>query len=105
MGAQAATPGSAMMMNLMPIIIIFLVFYFLSIRPQMNKQKAHQKMLENLKRGDRVVTNGGIYGTIVDIQQNVLRIKISEGVNIQILKSAVLMLSEEDKGSVPEIAR
>ena len=101
MGAHAA--GGAMMMNLMPIIVIFLVFYFLSIRPQMNKQKTHQKMLEGLKKGDRVVTNGGIYGTIVDVQQNVLKLKIAENVNIQILKNAVLTLTQDDKGIEPII--
>jgi len=97
MGGQAASPGSALIMNLMPIFIIFLVFYFLSIKPNLKKQKEHQKMLDNLKKGDRVVTNGGIYGTIVDVQQNIFKIKIAENVNIQILKSAILTLVQDEK--------
>ena len=99
---MGATPsaGSALIMNLMPIFIIFLVFYFLSIKPQMKKQKEHQKMLDNLKKGDKVVTNGGIYGTIVEVQQNIFKLKIAENVNVQILKSAVLTLVQDETVSV-----
>jgi len=96
MGAQTVSPGNALLMNLMPIIIIFLVFYFLSIKPNLKKQKEHQKMLDNLKKGDKVVTSGGIYGTIVEVQQNIFKIKIAENTNIQILKSAILTLVQDE---------
>lgn len=99
MGATSSA-GSALIMNLMPIFIIFLVFYFLSIKPQMKKQKEHQKMLDNLKKGDKIVTSGGIYGTIVEIQQNIFKLKIAENVNVQILKSAVLTLVQDETISV-----
>ncbi|MBN1385058.1 MAG: preprotein translocase subunit YajC [Elusimicrobia bacterium] len=79
----------SMFTSLMPIFLIFIVFYFLLIRPQAKKQKEHQKMLGELKKGDRVVTASGLYGTIHDIQGNNVKIKIAEGVNVQMLKSAI----------------
>ncbi|MEW6557357.1 MAG: preprotein translocase subunit YajC [Elusimicrobiota bacterium] len=83
------TPGGAMFSSLMPIFLIFIVFYFLLIRPQTKKQKEHQKMLDNLKKGDRIITSSGIYGTVQDFQGNNIKLKIAENVNIQILKTAI----------------
>lgn len=81
--------GGAIFSSLMPIFLIFIVFYFLLIRPQSKKQKEHQKMLDSLKKGDRIITSSGIYGTIQDLQGNNVKLKIAENVNIQILKSAI----------------
>ncbi|MBI5573972.1 MAG: preprotein translocase subunit YajC [Elusimicrobia bacterium] len=85
----AVPQGTAMFSSLMPIVLIFIVFYFLLIRPQSKKQKEHQKMLEALKKGDRVITASGLYGTVHEIQGNTVKLKISENVNVQMLKSAI----------------
>lgn len=72
-----------------PIILIFIIFYFLLIRPQQIKQKKHKEMLQNLEMGDEVVTNGGIHGTITRIKEDVVTLKVAEKVEIQVSKSAI----------------
>lgn len=72
-----------------PWILIFAIFYFLLIRPQQKKVKEHQQMLNNLKKGDQILTSGGIYGVIVGIKGNTLEVKIAEGVKVQFSKNAV----------------
>jgi len=74
---------------LLPLIMIFLVFYFLLILPQQKKQKAHKKMLDDLKEGDKVVTVGGAMGVIAKIKDNVVTIEFKDGVKIDYLKNAV----------------
>ena len=86
---SAVSSGATMFSSLMPIVLIFVVFYFLLIRPQSKKQKEHQKTLDNLKKGDRVITASGIYGTVHEIQGNIVKLRISENVNVQMLKSAI----------------
>ena len=68
----------AMVIQLLPMILIFVIFYFMLIRPQRKKDKEAKKMLENLKVGDRICTIGGIYGTIVRIKDEVLTIEVGE---------------------------
>lgn len=86
---NAVPQGAAMFSSLMPIFLIFIVFYFLLIRPQSKKQKEHQKMLDNIKKGDRVITASGLYGTVHEIQGSIVKLKISENVNVQMLKSSI----------------
>ncbi|MDD5687090.1 MAG: preprotein translocase subunit YajC [Elusimicrobia bacterium] len=95
MPGQAVAPGVSIFTSLMPIFLIFIVFYFLLIRPQGKKQKELQKMLNNLKKGDRVITTSGIYGNVNEIQENIVKLKISENTNIQILKSAISIVVTE----------
>ncbi|MEA3328540.1 MAG: preprotein translocase subunit YajC [Candidatus Omnitrophota bacterium] len=84
---EQATPNP--IVSLMPIILIFIVFYFLLIRPQQKRQKEHSQMLSELKKGDRIVTNGGIYGMITNVKEKTLMLKIDENVKIELQKSAV----------------
>ena len=71
-----------------PLILIFVIFYFFLIRPQQKKVKEHKIMVENLKRGDKVVTTGGIVGTVERIMENdKAEIEISENVKVEIVKS------------------
>tara|TARA_B110001454_G_scaffold96624_1_gene91490 strand:- start:157 stop:444 length:288 start_codon:yes stop_codon:yes gene_type:complete len=71
-----------------PLILIFVIFYFFLIRPQQKKAKEHKLMIEQLKRGDKVVTSGGIVGTVERIMENdKVEITISENVNVEIIKS------------------
>ena len=71
-----------------PLILIFIIFYFFLIRPQQKKVKEHKVMVANLKRGDKVVTSGGIVGTVERVMENdKAEIQISENVNVEIVKS------------------
>ena len=71
-----------------PLILIFVIFYFFLIRPQQKKVKDHKNMVENLKRGDKVVTSGGIVGTIERVIDNdKVEVSISENVNVEVIRS------------------
>ena len=76
-------------MNLVPIIAIFAIFYFLLIRPQQKQQKAHEAMLKNLKVGDKVLTTGGLYGTITGFKGDDLEVQFSQTVKLTVARSAV----------------
>lgn len=73
-----------------PLIIIFAIFYFLILRPQQKKNKQHQKFLSELKRGEMVITNSGIVGTIKNISDKFVTLEIDQGVCMKMLKSQVL---------------
>jgi len=91
--AEAAPEAAADMsfMNLMPIILIFVIFYFLIIRPQSKKIKEHQATINNLKIGNKVITTGGIIGVVKEIhaEQNQIEVEIADGVNVKLLRSHV----------------
>jgi len=90
MGNQAAGSGQgSQIMAFLPLILLFVVFYFLLIRPQQKRAKTHKSFMENLKKGDRVVTSGGLYGTITGVTDDAVTIEIAEKVRVKILKSAV----------------
>lgn len=80
-----------------PIIMVFIVFYLLLIRPQQKKQKEHQQLLAQLQKGDKVVTNGGLYGTISDAKEHVIILKIAENVKVEVVKSAIATVIEKKK--------
>ncbi len=81
--------GSANMMNLLFIVGMVAVFYFFMIRPQQKKQKEQKVFLENLKRGDKIVTIGGMHGTILSIEGNTVLVEADQGVKIKFEKSAI----------------
>jgi preprotein translocase subunit YajC len=88
--AHAAAPApEAGMLSFLPMIIILIVFWFLMIRPQMKKAKEHQNLLAGLQKGDEVVTNGGVLGKVVQVQEQLLTLEIARGVEIQVQKHAV----------------
>jgi preprotein translocase subunit YajC len=82
-------PSPNPLVSLVPMIAIFAIFYFLLIRPQQKQVKEHQKMLENLKKGDKVLTTGGLYGVIVGLKGDDLEIKFSDSVQLKVARSAV----------------
>jgi preprotein translocase subunit YajC len=86
-------------MGLMPMILIFAIFYFLIIRPQSKKMKDHKTMIDNIKVGDKVITNGGIFGLVksIDQKENHLEIEISENVNVKILRGYVADIIKDEK--------
>lgn len=75
--------------SLVPFVLIFIIFWFLLIRPAQRRQKAHQQMLEALKRGDKVVTNGGLHGEVAAVDDGVVALKISDNVKVRVSKSAI----------------
>lgn len=83
--------GSSSLMMWMPIVLIFLIMYFLILRPQAKRQKEHQKMLGSLKQGDKIVTAGGIHGTIAGVKEKeqTLLVKIAENVKIELARGSV----------------
>ena len=90
-----AGEGGNPFMMFVPIILIFVVFYLILIRPQQKKQKEHQVLLSQLKKGDKVVTNGGIYGIVSDAKDHIVILKIAENVKIEVVKSAIATVIEK----------
>lgn len=84
----AASEGSALL-GMLPIVLMFVVLYFIMIRPQMKKQKEHRAMVEALAKGDEVVTAGGLLGRISSVGDNHLGLEIANGVEVQIQRHAV----------------
>ena len=96
---QNGNPGSSLL-GLLPIVAIFLVFYFLLILPNQKRQKKLQEMLANLKNGDRVVTSGGIHGTIVGMKDEYIVLRVPpEQVKLEVVRSSVatVQLPVEEK--------
>ena len=81
--------GQNPLISLMPIVFIFVIFYFLLIRPQKRAQDEHKKMIASLKKNDEVVTSGGIHGTIVNVKEAAVTLKVDDNVKIDIEKSCI----------------
>jgi len=91
----AGAHGGSMFGSLLPLILIFVIFYFLLIRPQTKKQKEHQRMLSQIKKGDKVITSGGIHGIISAVKDNIVSIKIAENVKIDVSKGNISIVQKE----------
>jgi preprotein translocase subunit YajC len=81
--------GGSFISVLIPFILVFLIFYLLIIMPSRKRQKKHQQMVEQLKPGDKIVTSGGIHGTVMGVQKDKIELKIAANVKIDITKNAV----------------
>ncbi len=75
--------------QLLPFILMFVVLYFLILRPQIKKQKSQQKMIDDLTKGDKIVTSGGIHGVITTMKDDVITVKIADNVRVNMSRSAV----------------
>ena len=84
-GSQSQNP----LISLLPLILIFVVFYFLLILPQQRKQRQHRKLIEALNKGDRVITSAGIHGTVANVKDQTLIVVIADGVKVEIEKSHI----------------
>lgn len=91
--AQAAPAGQPpepnIFVSMMPLVFIFIIFYFLLIRPQQKKAKEHAKLVEAIKTGDEVVTSAGIHGTIANVKEKTFVIKIADNVKVEFDRAAV----------------
>jgi preprotein translocase subunit YajC len=96
MGMQPGGGQSNQIMAFLPLILLFAVFYFLLIRPQQKRAKTHKQFIENLKKGDRVVTSGGMYGTITGVTDDSVTIEVAEKVRVKVLKSAIADYAKGD---------
>ncbi|MCK4248195.1 MAG: preprotein translocase subunit YajC [Candidatus Omnitrophica bacterium] len=92
---QQAGQGNPLM-SFMPIIFVFIIFYFLLIRPQKKKQKEHQAMLGKLKKGDKVVTSGGINGEVIGVknEENIVVLKIAENVKVEFQRNVITHITK-----------
>ncbi len=101
MGQAGGSGGQAGgLAGFLPIIILFAIFYFLLIRPQQKKAKDHKNMITELKKGNRIVTSGGIYGTILSLDETTIGLEIAEKVKIKITRGNVAaLISDNEAGS------
>ncbi|MDD5027443.1 MAG: preprotein translocase subunit YajC [Candidatus Omnitrophica bacterium] len=90
MQPQAASP----IINLVPLVLIFVIFYFMLIRPQRQKEKEHQKTLSNLNKNDEVVTSSGIHGTIVNVKEKTIILRIDDNVKIELERNCVAFVKK-----------
>jgi preprotein translocase subunit YajC len=81
--------GASMLIQFLPIILIFVIMYFLILRPQRMKARAHQEMVANVRRGDTVVTTGGLIGKVAKVDEGELQVELAEGVRVRIVRSMV----------------
>jgi preprotein translocase subunit YajC len=101
-GAGGAAPGPASggagFLGLVPFVLIFVLFYVMMILPQQRQRKKHQQMLDALKKGDRVVTTGGMVGSVTNIHNDLVTLQVAENLKVKVLRSAVASLRGEDEG-------
>ena len=92
-GATAAAPGAGeSLLGMLPLIVIFVIFYFLLIRPQVKRAKEHKKLTESVAKGDEIVTGGGLLGKVVDVNENFVTLEIANNVNVKIQRHSVAAL-------------
>lgn len=103
-GEVATTAGAAMgtgatLMSLLPMVLIFAIFYFFLIRPQVKKQKEMDRMVSELKKGDKVIAAGGIHATINKIEDSIVSLEIADNIKIKVSKSSITEVLSANKSS------
>jgi len=84
-------------MNFVPILLVIAIFYFLLFKPEKDKQKKHKERVDSLKTYDKVVTAGGIHGTVVDIKDTTLIIRVDDNVRVEVDKDAISVIKDNKK--------
>ena len=95
-GGLAGGNGMGLIGPVLPLVLIVVIFYFLLMRPQMQRQKRHKQMLSELEKGDHVVTNGGMIGTVVALTKEVVTLQVAEKVRIKVLRDSITEVRGED---------
>jgi len=85
----------SLIMSLLPLLVIFGIFYLILIMPMRKRQKKHQEMLKAITKGDRVVTTGGIFGTVVEVQGDIVHLRVADNVKLQVALSAIAGLAKD----------
>lgn len=96
--APAAQSTESTLMGMLPLVLMFVVLYFVMIRPQMKRQKEHKAMIDALAKGDEIVTSGGLLGKVAKMDDNFLSVEVATGVEVKVQRSAVVQVLP--KGSV-----
>ena len=106
-GAASASTSGSLGITLLPFLAIFVIFYFFLIRPQNKKQKETQKMLDALKKGDKVITIGGIHGTVSSVKENTVIVKVDDDCKLEFNRTAIssVELTEAEKAKIAEEAK
>ncbi len=92
--AAPAGGGSGGFASLIPLVLIMVIFYFLLIRPQQKKLKEHRNLVEQLKKGDQIITGGGLYAKVIDVKDDTLKVEIADGVRIKLKRDTIIGLSD-----------
>ena len=87
--AQAGGDAGGGLFSLLPLVVIFILFYFLLIRPQQKRAKQHKEMVTALKKGEEIVTNGGLLGKVTDLDDNFITLEIASGLNAKVQRQSV----------------
>lgn len=93
-----ATGTQDFLVSLVPLVLIFAIFWFILIRPMRQRQKKLEELVDNLKRGDKVITNGGLYGEVSAIHGNVIHLKVADNTRVRVAKSAIAGLEGDSEG-------
>ncbi len=106
-GAASASASGSLIGSLLPFLLIIVIFYFFLIRPQNKKQKETQKMLNALKKGDKVITIGGIHGTVSSVKENTVIVKVDDDCKLEFNRTAIssVELTEAEKAKLAEEAK
>jgi preprotein translocase subunit YajC len=88
----AAAGGESSLLSMLPLVLMFVVLYFVMIRPQMKRQKEHKAMIDALAKGDEVVVGGGVIGKVAKIGDSILHVEVANGVEIQVQRAAVVQV-------------
>jgi len=96
--APAAAGAESSLMSMLPLVLMFVVLYFVMIRPQMKRQKEHKAMIEALAKGDEVATSGGVLGKVSKLGETFVSLEVAQGVDIQVQRSAIVQVLP--KGSI-----
>jgi preprotein translocase subunit YajC len=97
-GGDATAQGGGGYQGIIMMVVIFAIFYFIMIRPQQKKVKEHKAMLDAIKKGDEIVTAGGIYGTVENVNADTLTVKIAEGVKVKMTRGSVGDIVKPEEG-------
>ena len=89
MQPQGGSGGGSIFSALVPILLVFLIFYFMILRPQQKKQKEREKLLSSVEKGDKVVTVGGMHGTVIGIEEKTVLVQIADDVKVKFERSAI----------------
>jgi preprotein translocase subunit YajC len=102
-GADGAATGGSLISTFIPFILVIGIFYFLIIRPQSKKRKETEKMLSELKKGDKVVTIGGLHGTIQSVKESTVILKVDDNVKLEFLRSSISTIVQPSASKDKEI--
>ena len=92
--AAPVSDGGGGFASLIPLVLIMVIFYFLLIRPQQKKLKEHRNLIGQLKKGDTIITGGGLYGKVTDVKDDTLKVDIADGVRVKVKRDTIVGLAD-----------